>query len=219
MLLCVGSFFNNTPECQQQWKEYVEGREKGRIWSLVVPILTASLKMLRRQNIGDDKVVVLESAFQTYPWKPIINEDPMLPFWVARTKTVQESPEISLFHMIHVLSRVHKVWSDPKACYTFSGTLSSSLCYFFLKKGIALIVWSCLKVWADIDIMSMYCISFTNLMCLYLFIQNGSNITMIFWFSSHSNIYPWPLLYGACSVLWGAQCRWRRAVHQCYLPG
>lgn len=80
MLLCVGSFFNNTPECQQQWKEYVEGREKGRIWSLVVPILTASLKMLRRQNIGDDKVVVLGSAFQTYPWKPIINEDPMLPF-------------------------------------------------------------------------------------------------------------------------------------------
>lgn len=135
MLLCVGSFFNNTPECQQQWKEYVEGREKGRIWSLVVPILTASLKMLRRQNISDDKVVVLGSAFQTYPWKPIINEDPMLPFWVARTKTVQESPEISLFHMIHVLSRVHKVWSDPKACYTFSGTLSSSLCYFFWKKG------------------------------------------------------------------------------------
>jgi len=31
MLLCVGSFFNSTLECQQQWKEYVEGRETG--WS------------------------------------------------------------------------------------------------------------------------------------------------------------------------------------------
>jgi len=33
MLLCVGSFFSSTLECQQQWKEYVEGRE-------TVPIAT-----------------------------------------------------------------------------------------------------------------------------------------------------------------------------------
>ena len=39
MLLCVGSFFNDTPECQEQWKEYVEGREKGKEKLILVPIL------------------------------------------------------------------------------------------------------------------------------------------------------------------------------------
>ena len=39
MLLCVGSFFNNTPECQEQWEEYVEGREKGKEKHIFVPIL------------------------------------------------------------------------------------------------------------------------------------------------------------------------------------
>ena len=37
MLLCVGLFFNNTPECQQQWKEYVDGREKGKEKHILVP--------------------------------------------------------------------------------------------------------------------------------------------------------------------------------------
>lgn len=29
MLLCVGAFFDGTPECKQQWKEFLEGKETG----------------------------------------------------------------------------------------------------------------------------------------------------------------------------------------------
>ncbi len=32
MLFCVGSFFSNTPECSEQWCQYVEGKEEGIIY-------------------------------------------------------------------------------------------------------------------------------------------------------------------------------------------
>jgi len=30
MLLCVGEFFNTSPECQQQWEDFLKGRELGK---------------------------------------------------------------------------------------------------------------------------------------------------------------------------------------------
>ena len=43
MLLCVGSFFSSTEECQQQWSNYLGGKEIGRY--LLTELLSRDIYM------------------------------------------------------------------------------------------------------------------------------------------------------------------------------
>ena len=96
MLLCVGSFFNNTPECQQQWKEYVEGREKGKekLFQSLVPI-ELNLPLLKHlRDLRQCTTAILEAGNEC---------------WYYATNLSDKGPTCSMTQKLAHFARAHEM--------------------------------------------------------------------------------------------------------------
>ena len=114
---------------------------------------------------------------------------------------------------LHVARRAHFVFGVKHVLVYFKNDRSKSKVLGRMTTQHLILIWplpSGLNMWLTPHLQYVICITSIYTILLYLLI--------LCCFSSHSNLYPWPLLYWACSVLWWAQCGWRRAVFQCHLP-